>query len=351
MPQRGGRRETRRRSARPWWLRLPDEKLLDVRLRDLGLRIEGTALERRIERLQAELERAGLRFRPYVWLSTDWFTPDGLTGFAVPFFLAHPRLVRLERAHMLEVEGGPHDWCMRLLRHETAHALDNAYRLHRRKRWREVFGRFTEPYRMTYTPRPTSKRYVLNLDFWYSQSHPAEDWAETFSVWLRPRSQWRRQYAGWPALRKLEFVDALMDEIADTPPLVRSRQRPDSLPQLGITLRQYYRLKQAAYQHDTSPQYDQPLQRIFSADPGYARRETAAAFLARARRELRQRVSQVTGQHQYVVDQVINELILRCRKHRLRTTQPERDSLLGAAVLLTLLTTSFVRGSYSEYRR
>ena len=123
-----------------WWIRLPDDELLDQRLCDLGLRLEGTALEGRLARLDAELERAGLRFRPHAWLSTDWFTPDGATGFAIPFFLAHPRLMRLERAQMLEVEGGTHEWCMKLLRHEAAHALDNAYGLHRQRRWREVFG-------------------------------------------------------------------------------------------------------------------------------------------------------------------------------------------------------------------
>ena len=160
------------------------------------------------------------RFRPYVWLSTDWFTPDGLSGFAIPFFLAHPRLARLEGRHMLEVEGGGHDWCMKLLRHETAHAIDNAYRLRRRKRWREVFGRASEKYAEAYLPRPLSREYVLNLDDWYSQSHPLEDFAETFSVWLQPRSQWRRRYADWPALKKLEYVDELMERIGADPPPV-----------------------------------------------------------------------------------------------------------------------------------
>ena len=125
-----------------------------------------------VEQLHAELNSAGLRFRPFVYLSYDWFTPDGVVGFAAPFYLAHPRLMRLERRQMLEVEGGAKDQCMRLLRHETAHAFDNAYRLRRKKRFRELFGRAGEPYRDAYTPDPTSRDYVVNLDSWYAQSHP-----------------------------------------------------------------------------------------------------------------------------------------------------------------------------------
>ena len=110
------------------WEQLPDKKLLSWRICDLGLQLESSPVAERVEELKAELKLAGIRFRPYVWLSTDWFTPDALTGFAIPFYLAHPRLVRLERQQMLEIEGGTRIECMKILRHETAHALDNADR-------------------------------------------------------------------------------------------------------------------------------------------------------------------------------------------------------------------------------
>jgi hypothetical protein len=322
-----------------------------VPLRSLGLRIEGTPLVGRIAQLERELARAGLRFRPYVWLSTDWFTPDGCAGFAVPLYLTHPRLIRLERRHMLEVEGGTREECMKLLRHETAHALDNAYRLHRRRRWREVFGPFSKPYRESYVPRPTSERYVLNLDYWYAQSHPSEDFAETFSVWLQPGSNWRRRYQGWPALAKLEFVDELMAEIAERPPLPRCRTRPESIGTLGLTLRTYYRRKQARYVEEFSFEYDEPLKRVFASEGRSTDSESAAAFLSRSRRELRQRVSSVTGQHPYLIDQVLKELVLRCRRLGLRRVGSEREARLHSAVLLTAVTMRFVRGGHQEFRR
>ena len=138
---------------------------------------------------------------------------------------------------MLEVEGGSAAECMKLLRHETAHAIDNAYGLRRRRRFRDIFGRPGLPYRASYSPDPTSRDYVLHLDYWYSQSHPLEDFAETFAVWLGPGSRWRKRYAGWPALEKLLYVDELMDEIRDAPPKLRTRRREEPAHGVQRTLR------------------------------------------------------------------------------------------------------------------
>ena len=114
------------------WTDLSDEKLLEVRMCDLGLSIEGTDLEAHIAQLRAELRARHLRFSPHFWLSDEWFTPDGVPGIAIPFYLAHPRLAKLELAQMLEVEGGDPVSCLRILRHEAGHAIDNAYLLRRR---------------------------------------------------------------------------------------------------------------------------------------------------------------------------------------------------------------------------
>ena len=169
----------------PAWTRLDDEALLDLRFCDLRLSLTRSGLDVAVRRLYEELRQKGIRFRPHFWLSTEWFSPDGTPGIAIPFYLGHPRLKRLERQQMFEVEGGTAEWCMRILRHEAGHAIDTAYRLHRRRRWRELFGRYSLPYPAFYQPRPYSRRYVLHLDLWYAQSHPSEDFAETFAVWLK----------------------------------------------------------------------------------------------------------------------------------------------------------------------
>jgi len=165
------------RKREPAWVRLSDEELLKKRFCDLRLSLKNTAVERHMRKLERDLRRRGIRFRPHLWLSTEWFSPDGVPGIAVPFYMAHPRLMRLERKQMAQVEGGNANWLLRILRHELAHALDNAFRLRRRKGWRRIFGKASRPYPDIYRARPASRNYVLHLGHWYAQSHPTEDFA------------------------------------------------------------------------------------------------------------------------------------------------------------------------------
>jgi len=329
-------------TARRGWVRRKDESLLDVRLCDLGLRIEGTPIEDRVARLYEELDHRGLRLKPHVWLSSEWFSPDGIPGIAVPFYLAHPRLAKLEKKMMLEVEGGAEGECMRLLRHEAGHTVSTAYRLHYKKRWREVFGKVSSPYRSTYRAVPTSRNFVLHLPWWYAQAHPAEDFAETFAVWLKPRSQWRRHYRGWPALKKLEFVDELMRGLAGTTPPVRSRKQVEPLRQLRHTLRRHYRAKQRRYAQDTPEVFDRDLKRLFTAEGG-GRRTRASTFLRRVRRPLREMVAEWTGEYQYTIDQVLGEMIKRCDNLGLRLAAPESESYTNALMLVTVQTMRFLQ--------
>jgi hypothetical protein len=337
-----------RRRRRPWWAALGAEELLELRICDLGLRLEATPLAARVAELHAELARAGFRFRPHAWLSTAWFSPDGVPGLALPFFLAHPRLAALERAHMFEVEGGTRESCMRLLRHEAAHALDSAYRLRRRADWRAVFGLASAPYRRSYVPRPDSRRFVHHLERYYAQSHPIEDFAETFAVWLGQPKRWRREYAGWPALRKLEYVDALMREVRALPPRVRSRERTESLPTVCISLREYYRRRRSTIGEADLRVYDRDLSRLFGAGP---RGKRASVFLRQRRDSLRTEVARWTGQRPFVVEEVLGGMIRRSRELGLRLAHGERETAEGAAVLVAMHTLRIRRMRYREYVR
>ncbi len=318
------------------WTRYPTERLLDVRMCDLDLSIEGTVLEERIERVHEELEARDIRLQPYFWLSDDWFTPNGITGSAIPFYLAHPRLMRLERSQVDEVEGGTRDWCMKLLRHEVGHALDHAFFLYRRRRRQQLFGLSSHRYPRFYRPNPYSRHHVQHLEHWYGQSHPDEDFAETFAVWLKPRSQWRKQYQGWPALNKLEYVNELMSEIAGRKPPHRTRARVDSLPTLRKTLREHYRRKQQTYGTEYPDFYDRDLRRLFTERPGPKRRESAAAFIRRVQPEVIRLVSPLTGQNRYVLEQVLRDMIGRCRELKLyKTNKADTRGRVELAILLT----------------
>jgi hypothetical protein len=320
----------------PDWASWDDDRLLGLRMCDLGLRIEGSGIEDRIGELYGELQARGLVFRPHFWLSDEWFCPDGEPGIAIPFYLAHPRLARLEMAQMREVEGGTREWCLKILRHETGHAIENAYRLRRRPRRRQLFGRTSEPYPESYSPRPYSRSFVRHLDAWYAQSHPDEDFAETFAVWLTPDSDWRKRYARWPVLRKLEYVDKIMGQIAPRPPVVTSRQRQDSLSSLRKTLRSHYAQRRGHYGIDHPPSYDRELLRLFSRAPEHAGKPEAGLWLPRVRKRVRARVSRWTRQRQYVVDGVLKGMIARCSELGLRLAGPEDEAEREFSVLLAV---------------
>jgi hypothetical protein len=342
------RKRVRRRlqPKRRNWATLPKAKLLDVRCCDLNLRIAGTALAARERRLYDELEHRGLNFRPHVWLSDDWFTPADVPGIAIPFYLAHPRLMSLERSMMLEVEGGSERMFMRILRHEAGHAIDNAFRLHHRREWRKVFGKASLPYPEHYQPRPYSKSYVLHLDMWYAQAHPLEDFAETFAVWLTPGARWRQRYAGWPAFRKLEYVDALMREIAGQRRRVHSTAKVDQLHSNRTTLRDHYRSKMIRYGEEWPDFYDRDLRRIFSDDPQFRANPTAATFMRRLRPHLRRTVSRWTGAYQYTIDQVLLDIIDRCRELKLRVAVSPRQASLDALMMLTVQTMNYLHAGH-----
>lgn len=313
------------RRREPAWTRLPDERLLDVRLCDLRLTLRGAPVQRELERLYRELAARGIRFRPHAWLAEEWFSPDGVPGFAVPFWLAHPRLQRLEQRMAGEAEGSNRNWRMRILRHEAGHAIDNAWRLRRRARWRALFGRAGQRYPAQYRVRPASRSHVRHLGDWYAQAHPTEDFAETFAVWLTPRSGWRRRYAGWPVRRKLEYVQALAaDEFRGTRPPVRRRDRVESLAENTRTLREHY-LARLAHRRRRALA-DALLRRAARVPPALQgrRMQPLAAVLRAAKPALRAGLTRRAGVDHYTACQLLRLAIERSAALELSARAPRR---------------------------
>ena len=325
------------------WVSWSDEALLDLPMCDLHIGLKDSFVEQPITELTRELEDRRLQFRPHFWLSNEWFTPDGVPGIAIPFYLAHPRLAKLEQAQMLEVEGGTTEWCLRILRHEAGHAIENAYKIRRRKTRQDMFGKSSQRYPLYYSPRPYSRSFVRHLDLWYAQSHPDEDFAETFAVWLTPDSLWEERYRGWPVLKKLRYVDGLMKELADTSPCVTTREEVDALPTLKKTLREHYERKRRHYGVERHLQYDPDLKRLFSTLSNHTNKMSAATFLNRFRREVRKKVASWTGEYQYTIDQVLEDMIQRCRELNLRVPMAEEQAKLDFTILLTVHTMNFLR--------
>ena len=325
-----------------------DQTLLSTRLCDLPLELEGTLMARRVRRLHRELQARDIVALPHVWLSEEFFTPDGVLGFAIPFYLAHPRLMRLERSQMLEVEGAGEAEARRIFRHEAGHAIDGAYGFHNRERYHLLFGNPTVPYPTSYKPHPESRDFVINLANWYAQAHPVEDFAETFAIWLNPHVDWRSDYKGWPALAKLEYLDELMREIVGTAPTEADESEVEPLSELRRTLAEHYAEKQKYFAWDWPANYDQDLRRIFSDEPQHAGAPPATRFLRRVRAHLRTRIADGTGVHAYAVDQLLRQMIARAQKLELRVIEPPALTIEKLLVMLTMQTAGVLHAGYPK---
>jgi len=320
---------------------LSDEELLSRRLCDLGLSDLGELAWKARRALERELDAAGLSFRPEVWLSDEWFCPDGVAGFAIPFYLAHPRLRRLERKMMLEVEGGTIKSCLRLMRHETGHAVDNAYDLRGSRGRRRLFGSSSTPYPEFYAPVPFTKKFVRHLPDGYAQSHPDEDFAETFAVWLDPDSRWRERYQTWPAIAKLRYVDRLIGDVRGGRNVGPDEGMPDQLDQVKHTLAEHYRVRREQYRIDFAEHYDADLGRIFAREG-----ETPAPeFLRRHRKALRRHVARWTNARHYAIDCVLRDWIARTKERKL-FARDEVATAQDAATALALRVVEYLRGGH-----
>jgi hypothetical protein len=323
---------------------LSDAELLKMRFCDLPIELAGSVVEKRAHRVFEELAARHLTVRPGIWLSEEWFNPDGVVGFAIPFYLMHPRLIRLERRIMREAEGSVAADCLRILRHETGHAIDEAFQLSKTREYRRVFGSPLRRYPATYSAKPDRHDFVINLNSWYAQAHPVEDFAETFAVWLTPGNQWRRRYRRSPALEKLEHVDRWMTALAGKPPLVLRQEPVEELKENSRTLREHYDEKRAFYGIEETRSFDPELRRLFPSTRSReheprTRSRSASRLLQRHRAMLRKQVSRPLGIPAYAVDQVLLQLIARARALNLRVTESSgkvHDELAELVARLTI---------------
>lgn len=335
-------------SKKKIWEKLPDNELLDLKFSDLELKIEGSRVEPFVDRLYKELHQKDIHFEPHVWVSEDWFSVDGIPGIAIPFFVVNERLARLQRNILLDAEGFAEKDCIKLLRHETGHAIDNAYRLRKSRKRQKLFGLSSTPYPEEYAPRAYSKKFVVHLNSWYAQAHPDEDWAETFAVWLNPKSNWKKRYHRWPALEKLNLVNELMEEILSKKPLVNKRQKPGSIEKSRRKLKTYYNEKIDELGLDQPFYMDPLLVRLFSAETEYRSRKLASRFIRQERKLICENVARWTGQYKYTIDQILKEVIVSCQEKKLRLTKSERETRLDLVGMLTAQTLNYINSGHHK---
>jgi hypothetical protein len=222
--------------------------------------------------------------------------------------LARPDLAQIERENNdLETDRE----IMMYLRHEAGHAFNYAYKLHRTPEWKQLFGPYRRPYRENYRPVLFSKDYVRYLPGWYAQKHPDEDFAETFAVWMTPRSGWRKKYRGWGAMAKLRYMDRIARELGNADPL-RKRGEPDiTAAEMEMTVAEFYRniIQQIPLLEVTQ---DGDLTALFNASKKSKSAQPAADFLREHRKTIVDHIARWTAMQRPMVRKFMESLEKRC---------------------------------------
>jgi hypothetical protein len=330
----------------------PDVKaLLPQQISRLGLRLEGSPVERYVQMLYGELARKGLRrFRPPCYLTDEWGCPDREPIIGIPFYLADPKLARLEKA----IDDVEDEREIRMyLRHEAGHAFNYAYRLYEAPEWRELFGPFNRPYRERYRPIPFDRNFVRHMEGWYAQKHPDEDFAETFAVWLTPGSKWRARYRGWPAMRKLRYVDRVAHRVGDQEPLVRLASTDITVEEMDMTVEEFFRQNAPARATvDVALETDLPDLFVRPRRPGPNVRP-AAAWIEEHGADLVNKIEYWTGVRRAVVRSLIESIQEAAGRLKLyvRTGDEPRTLVELTAYATTLAMNFLARGRFTPLGR
>jgi hypothetical protein len=236
---------------------------------------------------------------------------------------------------------------MMYLRHEAGHAFNYAYKLHRTPEWKQLFGPFRRPYHDNYRPIPFSRNFVRHLAGWYAQKHPDEDFAETFAVWLTPRSAWRKRYRGWGAMAKLQYMNRIARELGNVDP-VRRRGRTDiTVDEMEATVAEFYQRT-----NDDIPladlALDTDLRDIFDASKRRKTAKPAQEFLHAQRKVVVDKVAYWTGAQRPLIKKLIEVIEKRIDELGLfADTARESEHLIQITVYVTALAMNYMaRGKF-----
>jgi hypothetical protein len=264
----------------------------------------------------------------------------------IPFYLADPKLQRLESA-MNDIEDARQ--IMMYMRHEAGHAFNYAYVLFKTEEWRKLFGPFRRPYRDSYKPVPFSRQFVRHMEGWYAQKHPDENFAETFAVWMTPRSNWRQRYKGWGAMKKLLYMDRIGRKFGDVDPIVAYGATDITVDEMDVTVAEFY---QSALDQQLSPgelPLDTDLRDIFNVSKHRRKGVRPAVDVLRENRKvLIDKVNYWTGVQRPLVKKLVESIEAKVSDLGLRADMKcEKEHLTELTVYATALAMNYIaRGKF-----
>tara|TARA_B100001094_G_scaffold316835_1_gene358532 strand:+ start:2260 stop:3249 length:990 start_codon:yes stop_codon:yes gene_type:complete len=282
---------------------------------ELELLIDQSWLQQLVQQLYAELAQVGLgNFQPIAYFGDEWFSPDGIAAISIPFFLANKELQKIEMHQMGWVEGGTQDECMKLLRHESGHCFDHFFETSKLPDFQKIFGDPKKPYMPDFfLGKPFSKNFVKHLDRTYSQSHPAEDFAECFATVVTPRLDWKKKYKNAEkVLRKLEWTQLQINihSKSDTSKLPIKEPEFYNQKNLNLSLKSYYAKRIRHLKHFHLLKKDKELKRIFNSQKDEPQKKSRR--LLRPYQKSLMSIANAKSFYKYQIKEYINELEMRC---------------------------------------
>ena len=313
------------------------QKFLTARICDLDLNVNESMVYC-FRRLKKELRDHRILLWPDFYFGNEWGCVNKKTSVSIPFYFATPEL------RTLEGDVPSNEETVKILRHETGHAINYAYKLWQQKDWKETFGDFGKKYPNKYLFRvnPWSKSYVRHLHYLgdphYAQKHPDEDWAETFAIWLDPRSHWEVKYQNWPnALEKLSCVDCLMEGIAGREPLNTGKKNDGAYTAIEETVSEWWGLNGEMFDEELQ-EYLGDMDDLF-VKPVNGRRKLLPAWklIRKYARSLTERVSLwISGSNKHTVRKCLRRWEAICRTESLGyLPEEEEQKLIELTALLT----------------
>jgi hypothetical protein len=135
--------------------------------------------------IASEMKALGVKFRPKVVIDWSSYVDDGSQEIHISRFKFSKKFRELAQRSMYDTT------FIHLLRHETGHAFFNErYNDSLKAQFKDAFGDIDKPYNVNLiTQMLVGIRYDDRPEFVskYAQVHPADDFAETFGVYLQKR--------------------------------------------------------------------------------------------------------------------------------------------------------------------
>jgi hypothetical protein len=189
------------------------------------------------------------------------------------------------------------------------------------------------------------------MEGWYAQKHPDEDFAETFAVWMTPRSNWRKRYQGWGAMQKLKYMERIGKKLGDKEPLRPQGSTDITVEEMEDTVEQFYQNHIVESRDAADLLLDTDLKDIFNVSPRKRKNvRPAVDFLRENRKVITDKLTYWTGVQRPLIKNLVEAIEKRLSELSLKTDVTcEKQYLTELTVFCTALAMNHLsRGKFVQ---